>query len=426
MNIKKYLLILILLVITPCSFAADMFTLGVNAYNSKQFPQAKSYFASAVSQSPNNINIRYWYCLALVKNNELDTARTNYQYIISQAPNSQEARYSRQGLTILDDYISKNASLSLKYQDDNYIKNMYRGGILYRWKPGSINVYIQPGLNQALAKRAFDEWEYKTSQAVSFVFVDSPTYAKIKVSFVDKLNKNVYDGSFQAGNCSYEFQGKYMGGATLSILTVSPNGQKLSQNTLYMVLLHEIGHSIGLLGHSTNPSDVMCTAAKRIGTGLSKRDINSATTLYRGYQQYDNSTLSNAKINEYKEFAAKVPSNPQSWIDLGNSCFQAKQYTEAISAYQKAVNLRSNDISLFINMSASYFNIGNYTNAAYYSKKALSVDRSNSKAMGNLLTVYYKTSQHDAARAELQKYISTYPNKKYDKYISAFVGYYRL
>lgn len=426
MNIKKYLLILVLLISTPCSFAADMFSLGVNAYNSKQYAQAQSYLYSAVSQSPNNINIRYWYCLALVKNNELDTAKTNYKYIIAQSPNSQEARYSRQGLSILDDYISKNSSLLLKYQDDNYIKNMYRNGVLYRWKPGSINVYIQPGSNQVIAKRAFSEWESKTSQAVSFVFVDSPTYAKIKVSFVDKLNKNVYDDKFQAGNCSYEFQGKYMGGATLSILTVAPNGQKMPPSALYVVLLHEIGHSIGLLGHSTNPSDVMCTAAKRIGTGLSKRDINSAIALYRGYQSYDNSTLSNAKINEYKEFAVKVPSNPQSWIDLGNSYFQAKQYAEAIGAYQKAVGLRSSNISLFINLSASYFNIGNYTNAALYSKKALSVDPSNSKAMGNLLTVYYKTSQHDAARAELQKYISTYPNKKYDKNISAFVSYYRL
>lgn len=300
MNIKKYLLILAMLITVPSVMAVDSFTLGVNAYNHGQFKQAQSYLNTALSQNPNSVNIRYWLCLALVKNHDLDNARANYKFIISQSPNSIEAGYSRQGLRMLDEYVAKNSSLSLKYQDDNYIKNMYRDGVLYRWKPGSINVYIQPGPNQALAKKAFSEWESKTSQAVPFVFVDSPTYAKIKVSFVDKLNKNSYNGTFQAGNCSYVFDGKYMGGATLSILTVSPSGQPMTQTALYNVLLHEIGHSIGLLGHSTNPSDAMCTAEKRIGSGLSKRDVNSATTLYKGYLNYDNTTLNDAKINEYK------------------------------------------------------------------------------------------------------------------------------
>lgn len=426
MNIKKYLLILVLLVVTPCSLAADTFTLGVNAYKSGQFSQAQSYLNSAVSQNPNNINIRYWFCLALVKNHDLDSARTNYNFIIRQSPNSQEAGYSRQGLRMIDEYVSKNSTLSLKYQDDNYIKNMYRDGILYRWKPGSINVYIQPGPNQALAKKAFSEWESKTSQVVPFVFIDNPTYAKIKVFFVDKLNKSSYNGAFEAGNCSYQFQGNYMAGATLNILTVSPNGQKITNSALYNVLLHEIGHSIGLLGHSTNPSDAMCTAERRIGSGLSKRDINSATTLYRGYLNYDKSTLANAKINEYKTFANKIPSNPQSWIDLGNSYIQAKQYAQALESYQKALNLGSNDVNLFINMSSAYYNLGNYTNAALSCKRALAVDGSNSKAMGNLLIVYNKTSQHDVAKTELIKYLKLYPNKRYDKNITSFVDYYKV
>lgn len=426
MGLKKYLVILIFLIVAPYSLAADVFMLGVNAYNNGQFSQAKSYFNTAVSQNPNNIAIRYWYCQALVKTNRLDEARTNYKFIITQSPNSQEAKYSRQGLAILDNYVSKNTSLSLKYQDDNYIKNMYRDGILYRWKPGSINVYIQPGVNQTIAKNAFREWESKTSQAVSFVFVDSPTYAKIKVSFVEKLNKNVFDGVFQAGNCSYEFQGKYMNGATLSILTVAPNGQKLSSNVLYGTLLHEIGHAIGLLGHSTNPSDVMCTAEKRLGNGLSKRDINSAIMLYRGYLNYDKNTLNNAKINEYKAFAAKVPSNPKSWIDLGNTYLQAKQYAQSIEAYKKAVTLNSKDINLFINLSVSYFNLGDYQNSLFACKKALEIDSSNPKAMGNLLTVYYKISQHDMAKSELQKYLKLYPNKRYDNAIKPFVSYYKL
>lgn len=426
MNFKRCLLVLVLLVATPIAFAADMFTLGVNAYNAKQYVQAQRYFNTAVSQNPNNINIRYWYCLSLVKNRDFDNARANYKFIIAQSPNSQEAGYSRQGLGLLDAYAAKNPSLSLKYQDENYIKNMYRDGVLYRWKPGSIKVYIQPGPNQSIAKRAFNEWENKTSQAVSFIFVDSPTYAKIKVSFVDKLNKNTYDGTFQAGNCSYEFQGKYMAGAKLSILTVSPRGQKMTPDALYGVLLHEIGHSIGLLGHSTNPADVMCTAEKRIGNGLSKRDINSAITLYRGYQKYDGSTLTNAKINEYKTFAAKVPSDPNSWIDLGNSYIRAKQYPQALESYQKAVKLGSNDVNLFINMSASYYNLNNYESAIVYSKKALSVESSNSRAMGNLLVVYYKTNKHDLAKSELIKYLKSYPNKRYDKNITSFVDYYRI
>lgn len=105
---------------------------------------------------------------------------------------------------------------------------------------------------------------------------------------------------------------------------------------------------------------------------------------------------------------------------------QSKHYTPAIEAYQKAAKLGSNDVNLYINMASAYYNSGNYNNSALCSKKALMIDGSNSKAMGNLLIVYYKTAQHNEAKTELIKYLKLYPNKRYDKNITSFVGYYKV
>ncbi len=426
MKNKTIISLFLILVLSQVAFALDYFKSGVSAYNNGQYKESLSYLYTASAQYPNSVNIRYWYCLALIKNGEVDLARTNYKKIISQSPESQEAKYARIGLKSLEEKLSSDPSLALKHQDQDYIKNMYRNGILYRWPPSAVKVYVAPNINQALAKKAFSEWEKKTSQVITFVFVENPSYAKVHVSFVDKLNKDSFDKTFQAGNCHYEFSGKYISSANIKILTVAPNGQKIPSDVLYATLLHEIGHSIGLLGHSTNPNDVMATASRNVVTSLSQRDVNTAIKLYKSYQTYDQNTLSGAKVNEFKDFASKVPSNPQSWIDLGNSHYQAGQYQQAISSYQKAVKLNSKDASLYINMSAAYLKLNNYQDALGAVKTALSIEPSDSKAMGNLMHIYYKTNQHEQAKASLLSYLKTYPNKKSDKNLTPYIGYYKL
>ncbi|GEM_PF-969650 len=71
--------------------------------------------------------------------------------------------------------------------------------------------------------------------------------------------------------------------ARISILT-QIRGVPFSAAELKKIALHEIGHAIGIKGHSAVPSDIMyaVTSPAQAAT-LSSRDISSVNQIYRSY-----------------------------------------------------------------------------------------------------------------------------------------------
>ncbi|MCZ8099641.1 MAG: tetratricopeptide repeat protein, partial [Burkholderiales bacterium] len=48
-------------------------------------------------------------------------------------------------------------------------------------------------------------------------------------------------------------------------------------------------------------------------------------------------------INAYQQAIQRQKDNPETWKSLGNSCFKLGQYERAIQAYQESLRYRSND-----------------------------------------------------------------------------------
>lgn len=126
-----------------------------------------------------------------------------------------------------------------------------------RWaNPKRLNAYIQPGLERSdMMKRAFAEWSRYAKNNVVFYYVDSFDGSDIDVVFVETL-QNADPGIIGLTRCTYN-QKNEMIHATIYIPSRRSNGMPLNRDAVYTSMLHEIGHAIGIVKHSTNPKNIM-------------------------------------------------------------------------------------------------------------------------------------------------------------------------
>ncbi len=127
-----------------------------------------------------------------------------------------------------------------------------------RWEdPQHLKVYIQPGLERSeMMKRAFAEWSRLTKNKVVFYYVDSLEKADIDVVFVDRLATN-FGRAIGLTDCKYYQSNNHMFHAQIIIPAKATNGRPLTRDDVYTSMLHEIGHAIGIVQHSTNPNNIM-------------------------------------------------------------------------------------------------------------------------------------------------------------------------
>lgn len=77
----------------------------------------------------------------------------------------------------------------------------------------------------------------------------------------------------------------------------SKNGKPFAQNKIYGILLHEIGHVLGIAGHSPNDSDLMSAYSETIT--ISARDIATLNKIYQSPNALTNPP--NITLAEYRK-----------------------------------------------------------------------------------------------------------------------------
>ena len=140
-----------------------------------------------------------------------------------------------------------------------------------RWSVRPIKVYI-PGTtyNSQIMKNAFLQWQTRTNSAVWFNFVSDNKKGEedITVHFVESDTKC---GSPYAIGCAksridpdgfYSHVDIYIASKIVYTLkgddgTIAKKTTLISAPQIYRVMLHEIGHAIGIHEHSKNPNSIM-------------------------------------------------------------------------------------------------------------------------------------------------------------------------
>lgn len=170
----------------------------------------------------------------------------------------------------------------------NYFKDAVSEG-LFRWplKRFPLRVYIvgadalksyRPEYEEAV-RQSIDDWDKATLGQIGLQIVDSADQADITINFVDDLHAPALRA--EAGKAQLHGNMEGVDNASILLLTISPfPDQIMTKDFMRMISVHEIGHALGLTGHSPYEEDVMFPALSN-QRGITSRDV---ATLYKLYE----------------------------------------------------------------------------------------------------------------------------------------------
>ncbi len=91
----------------------------------------------------------------------------------------------------------------------------------------------------------------------------------------------------------------------------------------------------------------------------------------------------------------------EAYNNRGNIYFKLGNFTQAISDYNKAVELKGNYEDPYYNLGFTYYKQGNLTQAISNYNKAIEINPKDTEAYHNLAVIYYQLKQYDKARNAL-------------------------
>ncbi|MBI4533753.1 MAG: tetratricopeptide repeat protein [Candidatus Melainabacteria bacterium] len=273
--------------------AAIHCNLGLAYQNSGNVTQAMHEFANALKLKPNmpeaTLNTAGCY-QSIGKTQE---AIEWYKKYVHNNPHAPETKQVKDIIKALEISLGKPGS---DPSCADYFDSITGEGT-YRWPSTSlpIKVFIDPAedveafresFHQALLE-SFDAWMLATQNRLAYVLVQEKSQANIICEWTSNPQE-VSEANTQSERGMAHIYAKdgNIRHATVKILTRPMLDQgSVSDDDIKKACLHELGHVLGLQGHSTNNHDVMffTVDTSTVWPVLSKRDKATIARLYEKY-----------------------------------------------------------------------------------------------------------------------------------------------
>jgi len=373
-----------------CAFCS--FYIGKYYYGKQSYTAAKNYFGFSKENNPLNQTYNDFYTRTLVKV-PLDFRTQKELYALTRDTSSNPAAL------VADNRLEKFKNTTLKRFEPNYIGAATTNSSLIRWdeRKFPLKVYIAqkydvPQEYNTAVAAAFDAWEKAFNNFFQFKYVDNPELADIRVDYQLSLNDqgktSYYAAAYTVPKIAANTLLQHM---DITINTKDNLGDSVNAKELYGTVLHEIGHALGIMGHSGNNQDLMYiqTAGK-----FSDADINTVKLLYLMIPDISNSpveemntdariyapivfgTTENLDGEQYTKaitYLQKAPNVAAGWVELANFYYQIKNYPKAVKSLLQAKQLAQSDEELYYinyNLATVYLELKDYNNALMFLKAA--------------------------------------------------------
>ncbi|MYG07141.1 tetratricopeptide repeat protein [Candidatus Poribacteria bacterium] len=325
---------------------------------------------------------------------------------------------------------------------------LFSEGRITRFTQMPIRVHISPTLRPlpylTAIRYAMNTWESATNGKIRFQETETPEQADIHVNptysgrlaFLDtrlgsaKLTRLSQDTSTVSGTNPHvqkdnttRSQNTVGGGSPAPsidftveiVLVLEGDGTigELSEAEMRTVCLHELGHAIGLWGHSPDTDDVChATATAQHPT---PRDVN---TLLKVYDTPLHTPQHDIAINLLRKDLQMAPRLPRPHYLLGAVYFDKGDMTSAITHFQNCIGVDPNYEPAREKLIQAYHKIGQSNQATRLIEQRVKNQqghrslRDSAESYNRLGTLYYKEGDMDKAIAAFEKALKRSPHHK--------------
>jgi tetratricopeptide (TPR) repeat protein len=214
-----------------------------------------------------------------------------YGEFLSRFPKDREAPRVRAAIQTMErEAKADKRSRATDSSDDYYAETTVNGPRRWRASEMPIRIYVKPGAGvpgfkpyyDDLLKQSAQEWVDASDGNVSVEYVTSPSKAQINFWWSD--NPADVSNRAEGGEAKiYVREDGTIASGKIVVLTIPITPLRpITDNLVRFVCLHEIGHVLGISGHSTKPNDVMffSTSVTDDRKELSSRDKKTLSRLY--------------------------------------------------------------------------------------------------------------------------------------------------
>lgn len=398
------------------------FKKGLAEYKAKDFVAAHKHISIAKTLKPKNKEYRYNYVLSLA------SIKPTYAVQKEMFELSKDKAYDSAARLAIVQVDFWNRKLRKTY-GHNYIEQTPYGSQILRWDTSAFPLKVSidfpiedklPNYYRAEITKAFYQWQNAT-QFLKFDFVNNVKDAQIVIKFLPLPENNC-----TKNGCRYvvaytepTIKNNILKKMTITLYDKDAYGNYFSDKELYNTILHEIGHALGIMGHSYSTDDLMFMSNEEEQNSIytrfrsrfqyiSSKDINTVTLLYNLMPDISSVPISkinnekliyppvilgtredmqNEKLKEAQDYIKKAPHLPGGYLDLAIIYAEAGKKNKAIVALTKSLELSQTPDEKFIayyNLAAVEMNSNNLSKALEYAQKAQEID--NNDDIANLIS----------------------------------------